>query len=82
MLQKNANGGLVTGLRDGIAVVSPAAGEGLASIGRGEKIVPSGGGSPSVSLTVNGTGLDGFARELKETVNQLIYNYERRKKFT
>jgi hypothetical protein len=40
----NAVGGLVTSIRGGLAQVSPAPGEGLASIGRGERIVPAGGG--------------------------------------
>lgn len=43
----NAEGGLVTGIRGGLAQISPAPGEGLASIGRGERIVSAGGGGGS-----------------------------------
>lgn len=47
-LQKNAVGGTVTGISGGVAQVRPASGEGLASIGRGERIVPAGGAAPQV----------------------------------
>ena len=41
----NAAGGLVTGIgANGMAQVSPAPGEGLASVGKGERIMPAGGG--------------------------------------
>lgn len=36
----HASGGVVTGVHNGLATVAPAPGEGLASIGRGERIVP------------------------------------------
>ena len=43
-LTATATGGIVTGVTDGLAQVRAAAGEGLASVGRGETIVPAGGG--------------------------------------
>lgn len=39
-LPAHASGGLVTGISGGIATVRPAPGEGLASIGPGERIIP------------------------------------------
>jgi hypothetical protein len=79
----HAAGGLVTGISGGMAQISPAAGEGLASIGRGERILPAGGGGgASISLTVNGIGGQDLANFLKEKVNQGIHEYKRREKFT
>lgn len=80
----NAAGGLVTGVAGGMAQISAAAGEGLASVGRGERILPAGagGGGASVSLTVNGIGGQDLANFLKEKVNQGIHEYKRREKFT
>ena len=40
VLDKHASGGIVAGIHGGIATVRPAAGEGLVSIGAGERIVP------------------------------------------
>lgn len=42
--EMNAKGGLVTGVSNGLARVRAAAGEGLASVGKGERIIPAGGG--------------------------------------
>jgi hypothetical protein len=78
----NAAGGLVTGISGGMAQVSPAAGEGLASVGRGERILPAGGGSASIAIHVNGIGGQDLANFLKEKVNQGIHEYKRREKFT
>ena len=41
-LAPHADGGMVTGIHDGRAEVRPAPGEGLASVGRGEMILPAG----------------------------------------
>lgn len=79
----NAAGGLVTGVAGGMAQISPAAGEGLASVGRGERILPAGaGGGSSIAITVNGIGGQDLANFLKEKVNQGIHEYKRREKFT
>jgi hypothetical protein len=80
----NAAGGLVTGISGGMAQISPAAGEGLASVGRGERILPAGagGGGASISINVNGLGGQDLANFLKEKVNQGIHEYKRREKFT
>lgn len=43
-LKPNAEGGMVDGITAGLARIRPAPGEGLASVGRGERIVPAGGG--------------------------------------
>ena len=79
----HAAGGLVTGISGGMAQISPAAGEGLTSIGRGERILPAGaGGGASISLTVNGIGGQDLANFLKEKINQGIHEYKRKEKFT
>jgi len=81
----HAAGGLVTGISGGMAQISPAAGEGLTSIGRGERILPAGaggGGGASISLTVNGLGGQDLANFLKEKITQGIHEYKRREKFT
>jgi len=44
MLSANADGGIVSSIANGIANVRPALGEGLASVGTGERISPRGGG--------------------------------------
>jgi hypothetical protein len=43
-MSPNAMGGLVTGVSNGLAMVQAPMGEGLASIGAGERIMPAGGG--------------------------------------
>ena len=80
----NAAGGLVTGISGGMAQVSPAPGEGLASVGRGERILPAGagGGGASIAISVNGLGGQDLANFLKEKVNQGVHEYKRREKFT
>jgi hypothetical protein len=67
-----------------VAQISPASGEGLTSIGRGETILPAGagGGGSSIAITVNGIGGQDLANFLKEKVNQGIHEYKRREKFT
>lgn len=49
----HAEGGVVTGVHGGIATVQPAPGEGLASIGRGERIVSARGGEGKGGFTVH-----------------------------
>ena len=79
----NATGGVVTGISGGIANISPAPGEGLASIGRGERIVPNGGGGggPNISIQVDGIGGADLANFIKGKVNEGIYEYKRREKY-
>lgn len=62
-LAANDNGGLVTGMSGGVATVKAAPGEGLASIGVGERIIPASGagggasiGNINVSIVVEGSG--------------------------
>lgn len=82
-LQPNAAGGVVTGVGGGLATVTAAAGEGLASVGRGERIVPSGGGgSGGIHLHVNGLGGADLANFLRGKMNEAIYEYKRREKFS
>ena len=78
----HAEGGAVTGIANGMAVFAPP-GEGLTSIGPGEKIVPSGTGSGAgaVHLHVNGIGGKDLANFLREKVAQGIYEYKSREKF-
>jgi hypothetical protein len=80
--QPNAGGGLVTGVARGMAVVA-AQGEGLASVGKGERIVPSGGGGtgPGVNVVVNGIGGPDLARLIEGKVVEGIREYRRREKY-
>ena len=80
----NAAGGLVTGINGGLATVTAAAGEGLASVGAGERIVPKGGsagGGTNVNISVNGIGGADLARYLETKVADGIYEYKKREKF-
>lgn len=80
-LTANAAGGVVTGVSNGMALVA-ARGEGLASVGRGERIVPSGaGGGTNVSVTVNGIGGRDLANLIEGKVVDGIRDYKRREKF-
>jgi hypothetical protein len=82
-IRPNANGGVVTGIHNGIAQVTAAAGEGLTSIGRGEKIVPAGGGERlSIPISVNGIGGQDLARIIEAKVVEGIYEYKRRERFS
>lgn len=85
-LSANASGGLVTGVSNGLAQVTAAAGEGLASVGKGERIVPAGGGnrggSTPIMINVQGIGGNDLARYLKAKVTEGIYEYKKREKFT
>jgi hypothetical protein len=80
-LGKNAAGGFVSGVSNGIANVNPAPGEGLASVGKGERIIPAGGGGSQIVLNVNGLGGADLANYLKEKIAQGVYEYKRREKF-
>lgn len=81
--QGNAVGGLVTGVAQGMAIVA-AQGEGLASVGKGERIVPAGGGGTGsgVNVVVNGIGGPDLARLIEGKVVEGIREYRRREKFT
>lgn len=81
MLTANANGGVVTGVTGGVAQVTAAAGEGLASVGAGERIVPAGGGGVNVSVAVNGIGGRDLAGLIEGKVVEGIREYKRREKF-
>lgn len=81
--EANADGGIVTGISGGFANVNPAPGEGFASVGRGERIVPAGGGGGGeVHLHVNGIGGADLANFLKGQIAQGIHEYKRREKFS
>lgn len=80
----HAEGGRVIGIANGRAMFAPP-GEGLTSIGAGERILPAGGGrggGGSVTVNVNGIGGADLGNYLKEKVGQLIYEYKRREKYT
>jgi predicted DNA-binding transcriptional regulator len=83
-IKGNATGGIVTSVSGGIANIKPLPpGEGLASIGPGEKITPAGaGGGGSINLTVNGIGGQDLANFLKVKIAEGIYEYKRREKLT
>ncbi len=82
-LAGHASGGVVTGVNNGMAQVTAAAGEGLASIGKGERIVPAGGGGGNgpISVTVNGVGGDDLARIIQAKVADGIHEYKRKERF-
>lgn len=77
----NAAGGVVTGIANGQAIVA-APGEGLASVGKGERIIPAGGGGGGnpIHLHVNGLGGNDLARYLEGKVVEGIYEYKRRER--
>lgn len=80
---KNAAGGLVTSVNGGLAMVRAAAGEGLASIGPGERILPAGAGrgGDQFNINVNGIGGNDLARFLQVKVADGIVEYKRRQRF-
>ncbi len=79
----NADGGLVTGVNGGLAMVRAAAGEGLASIGPGERILPAGAGRGGDQFNINVSGIGGndLARFLQVKVADGIVEYKRRQRF-
>jgi hypothetical protein len=71
-------GGMVTGVAGGMALVHPAPGEGLASVGKGEKITPAGGGGGGgqvIELRLKGD----LARIIDARSYNAIANHERMK---
>jgi hypothetical protein len=81
----NAAGGIVTGINGGIANVNPAPGEGLTSIGRGERILPAGAGGGAagdIHLHVDGLGGADLANFLKGEIARGVHEYKRREKFS
>jgi hypothetical protein len=83
-LAPKAEGGLVTGIAGGKAVFAPP-GEGLTSIGPGERITPAGGGGGgtggAIHLHVSGLGGADLANYLRDKIAQGVYEYKRREKF-
>jgi hypothetical protein len=80
----HATGGVVSAINNGMAIISPAPGEGMASIGKGETIVPRGGsgrGGDTFQINVSGIGGNDLARYLRERVSEIVYEYKRREKF-
>jgi hypothetical protein len=76
----NATGGTVTGIANGMAVVA-SHGEGLASVGRGERIMPAGaGGVGGVNVTVNGIGGQDLQRLIEGKVVDGIREFKRRQR--
>lgn len=74
-LMGHAQGGVVTGVQDGLATVKAAPGEGLASIGRGERIVPAndtaaGKGGWSVTVMPGAVVVQGGSGQSKEEVTE------------
>jgi len=83
-LNDNAEGGVVTSVGGGLATINPAPGEGLASIGKGERIIPAGGGqggAGNITVNVNGIGGADLANLIKAKVAEGVYEYKRREKF-
>lgn len=83
-LSANASGGMVTGVSNGLAQVTAAAGEGLASVGRGERILPAGSGSngPNINVTVQGIGGQDLARYVRAKVIEGVYEYKKKERFS
>lgn len=82
-LDANAVGGKVVGIAGGQAVIA-SPGEGLASVGKGETIVPAGGGSGSQTFQINVNGIGGqdLARYLQQRVAEIVYEYKRRERYS
>jgi len=76
VLDRKASGGFVTGIHGGLAQVSPAPGEGLTSIGKGEAIVPAGGrgggGGQVIELRLKGD----LARIIDARAQNVVSNHE------
>lgn len=74
----NAAGGVVTGVAGGMAQITrPAAGEGLASLGPGEGIVPRGGGTVRVALELRGD----LGRIIRAEASDMVYESKGRERF-
>lgn len=83
-LRPNATGGVVTTVENGVARVTAAAGEGLASVGKGERIVPAntGGGKTLFQINVSGVGGQDLARIIEAKVIDGVHEYKRRERFS
>lgn len=83
-LAGNATGGVVTGVNNGLAMVTAAAGEGLASVGAGERIVPAGGGGGGNNYQINVKGIGGqeLAKIIEAKVIDGIHEYKRKERFS
>lgn len=83
-LKANASGGVVTGVNNGIASVAAAAGEGLASVGPGERILPRGGksGGDNYYINVQGVGGRDLAELIQARTMDTIYEYKRKQRFS
>jgi hypothetical protein len=82
-IKPNAGGGVVTGIQNGMARVTAAAGEGLTSVGKGERIVPAGGGgNTTFQINVSGVGGQDLARIIEAKVIDGVHEYKRREKFS
>lgn len=85
-MKPNAAGGLVTDVDGGLANVRAAAGEGLASIGPGERILPAGGrgagGGVNIPVTVNGVGGQDLARMIQAAIIDTVAEYKRKERYS
>lgn len=83
LMSPNAEGGVVSGIANGMARISrfPAApaGEGWASVGRGEKILPAGGGGGSTKVELELKG--DFKRFINARIVEGTAAHDRNKKF-
>jgi hypothetical protein len=77
-LSANATGGVVSAVANGMAQLRPAPGEGLASIGVGEKIVPAGGGSGTQKIVLELRG--DLKRLVRAEASNTFYENEGAKK--
>ncbi len=76
-MEDNAAGGMVAGTAGGLArVVRAAPGEGLASVGKGERIVPAGGGGGTIKVEL--AFKDGMEKFVEAKVIDTNYEHTRR----
>lgn len=75
-LKDHAVGGLVTGVNGGLATVQAAAGEGLASVGKGERIVPAGGGGGGGSMKVELSLKGDLAALIEAKAQEVVVKHE------
>lgn len=79
-VKKNATGGIVESVAGGLATV---AGEGLASVAPGERIVPAGAGATgSVIVNVNGIGGNDLVRLIRASVIDTVAAYKSRERYS
>jgi len=77
-LSANATGGVVSAVANGMAQLRPAPGEGLASIGVGEKIVPAGSGTGTQKIVLELRG--DLKRFVRAEASNTFYENEGAKK--